>query len=51
MTKRRPLTDFLGIFKGKKGEEFEKTVMNMREKRTKLHQTRMARIVKELRGP
>lgn len=45
--KRRPLSDFFGVIPGRRGEEFERAIMERRAARNKLHQERIRRLFGE----
>ena len=48
ITTRPSLNEFYGILSPKTGERFERTIMELRKKRRKAHETRMRQIRKEL---
>lgn len=50
ITKRRPLSDFVGILSKESGERLEKSIMELRKRRDEAHRKRMERIVAELKG-
>lgn len=47
ITKKKDLMDFYGIFAGKKGEEFEKAIMESRKENRKFSEARDKRLQKE----
>ncbi len=48
ITNKKPLDYFFGILSGKEGEEFEKTIYDLRKQRNKGHKERLSHIAKEL---